>query len=382
MKDARTRAIALLTGITVFVIASILIIFARVADIEKKLDTATATASLVENNNNTNNNNTVHSLSSSSSTIDSSTSSSSSKNDVSITDYSWLENTFIPPPGIPTFTPEQMLEYFQKRNVLFVGDSLIRRFHGTLFAILNAEDKRDYKTWSLNGAKVIDIGRNNEVQCHLHDRLLSRNRYKTYHCEDLQSISSSASASASNDQQKQKKGRFDYLRINCFQGLSWFFNDEFENAKNLSSTNEFDDYDLMILGNAAWELDDACPSSTDNYTMWEKLDQAFETVRNVTSPKLQIAYRTSGFVQFTPSQGGENRTNIDNQKIYEINRRIREFVKEAKADGANMTLVDFGKIVESRSFGEQRIPGDTPQHYGLEPRLALIHHLMHVLTME
>jgi len=60
-------------------------------------------------------------------------------------DYTWLGNMFVPPPGVPVFTPSQIRTYFLQRNVLMMGDSTNRRLFGTLRAIINAEDLDDVK---------------------------------------------------------------------------------------------------------------------------------------------------------------------------------------------------------------------------------------------
>eukprot|EP00979_Chaetoceros_neogracilis_P004843 scaffold842_cov287-Chaetoceros_neogracile.AAC.6 len=59
-------------------------------------------------------------------------------------DYSWIGYNFVSPPGVPVFTPPQMMNNsFQNINVLFLGDSTNRRIYGTLKAILDADDRDD-----------------------------------------------------------------------------------------------------------------------------------------------------------------------------------------------------------------------------------------------
>ena len=38
-------------------------------------------------------------------------------------DYTWVGNHWLPPPGVPTFTPRQLKAYYSQRNVLVIGDS-------------------------------------------------------------------------------------------------------------------------------------------------------------------------------------------------------------------------------------------------------------------
>jgi hypothetical protein len=59
-------------------------------------------------------------------------------------DYSWIGYNFVSPPGVPVFTPSQMMNNsFQNIDVLVLGDSTNRRIYGTLKGILDADDRDD-----------------------------------------------------------------------------------------------------------------------------------------------------------------------------------------------------------------------------------------------
>jgi hypothetical protein len=58
-------------------------------------------------------------------------------------DSSWIGHYFVPPPGVPVFTPSQMKNNFQNIDVLIFGDSTNRRIYGTLKGILDADDPDD-----------------------------------------------------------------------------------------------------------------------------------------------------------------------------------------------------------------------------------------------
>ena len=47
----------------------------------------------------------------------------------------------------------------------------------------------------------------------------------------------------------------------------------------------------------------------------------------------------------------------------------------------NFTVVDFGTVISKRSYGEERIAGDMPPHYGLEARLLFAQQLLHELLI-
>lgn len=47
----------------------------------------------------------------------------------------------------------------------------------------------------------------------------------------------------------------------------------------------------------------------------------------------------------------------------------------------NFTIVDWGTVVSTRSFGKERITGDLKPHYGLEARLLFAQQLLHELLL-
>ena len=71
-------------------------------------------------------------------------------------DYKWLGNHWIAPPGVPTFTPRQIRAYFKKRNVLVIGDSTSRRFYATLFGMFNADDLDNVSVEEISNKTLLD----------------------------------------------------------------------------------------------------------------------------------------------------------------------------------------------------------------------------------
>ena len=78
-------------------------------------------------------------------------------------DYKWIGNHWAAPPGVPTFTPRQLKSYFQKRNVLVIGDSTSRQFYNTLFALMTADDLDAVAVKELDAADVIDANKAEKV---------------------------------------------------------------------------------------------------------------------------------------------------------------------------------------------------------------------------
>ena len=64
-------------------------------------------------------------------------------------------------------------------------------------------------------------------------------------------------------------------------------------------------------------------------------------------------------------------------------KEARDYFAEndTKSNG-NMTLVDWGTVMEKRSWGSKRIAGDISAHYGLEARLLFAQQLIHELTRD
>jgi hypothetical protein len=60
-------------------------------------------------------------------------------------DYRWVGNQWVPPPGVPVFTSSQIKKYFSKRNVLVIGDSTSRRMHVTMLSLMGAADLDNVK---------------------------------------------------------------------------------------------------------------------------------------------------------------------------------------------------------------------------------------------
>ena len=56
----------------------------------------------------------------------------------------------MPPRGVPTFTPRQIYEYYSRRNILVMGDSLGRRFYTTLYYVMNAANLEDIVVADMN----------------------------------------------------------------------------------------------------------------------------------------------------------------------------------------------------------------------------------------
>ena len=60
-------------------------------------------------------------------------------------EYNWLANSFVNPPGVPTFNARQIKAYFERRNLLFIGDSTSCRVSNNIYGIITADNLDDVK---------------------------------------------------------------------------------------------------------------------------------------------------------------------------------------------------------------------------------------------
>eukprot|EP00551_Chaetoceros_affinis_P017271 CAMPEP_0203694414 /NCGR_PEP_ID=MMETSP0091-20130426/6143_1 /ASSEMBLY_ACC=CAM_ASM_001089 /TAXON_ID=426623 /ORGANISM="Chaetoceros affinis, Strain CCMP159" /LENGTH=506 /DNA_ID=CAMNT_0050565751 /DNA_START=174 /DNA_END=1694 /DNA_ORIENTATION=+ len=365
--------------------------------------------------------------------------------------YSWIGDHWIPPKGRLVYSASDFLTYFQKRNVLFIGDSTARRSYATLYGLMTADDLEDIEVEGIDHPSILDFNKNNEsVQetCEFSDRLFSNTIFAsdseedkkvleslamTFVCRNLPSPSSVAAATVpqryrgpsllntiTKDQNlpsvaaTTKPPKFDFLRVNCLGHLLHLFTPSPQNNNTFSDYhyqfNSFntsietlptilpylEDYDLVIVAAGVWNAggmnkycgtmtirgnDENDNSENDNNNPIDHLKAALHALKDASSPNLQIAFRTVGFV--------DNKKEFDNlwdmlvetkNFFDELNRN--DFLSPSKSNSAaNMTLVDWGSNIVKKSFGQNRIVGDIKAHYGLGARLLFAQQLLHELLV-
>ncbi len=319
-------------------------------------------------------------------------------------DYSWVGDHWIPPPGVPTYSPTDLLRYFRKRNVLFIGDSTSRRVWATAYAMMNATDRKDIPIRDLDIHAVVDFHKRTDPpyrQCKLDDRGARKETqrqkkiiFNQFECRDLPPLHDDGGGDDDEDDDKGsikdgddstvtegKKGKFDFTFFTCYSQVDWFVrlgedNDLFHKILK-------PDYDLIIIGTGIWEivnLED-CERNNPNVNYKDRLKNLLNTLYKISSPELQVIYRSCGY--------DARDFNYQHPRVAEFEDIVHGFFQNITDDGftskdpsTNLTLVDWAIPIAKRSFGEDRIEGDLPPHYGLQARSLFVQQLMHEMMKQ
>lgn len=324
------------------------------------------------------------------------------------TEYTWVGDQWIPPHGIPLYSPTDLLNYFQNRNVLWIGDSTARRTWATAHAMMNATDRNDIPIRDLDIHAVVDVHKRNispERQCVLEDRAAWRETEKSkidrkgklifdqYECRDLPKYHEGGDntddgketdhGGGTNATTTKKTGRFDFTFYTCYSQVAWLIRDDKETEPNPLFSHIKEDYDLIIIGLGIWEIihPEKCDENGKFVPHKDRLHNLLDNGKQLSSPTLQVLYRSCAY---------DARDEYLTDRVKDFSKVVYDFFdeydthshynnKEEKEKGANFTLVDWATPVAKRSFGDDRIRGDLPPHYGLQARTLFIQQLIHTL---
>jgi len=211
---------------------------------------------------------------------------------------------------------------------------------------------------------------------------------------------------------KPKLGRFDFLGLQCLKNIVEVLDPNRMHSHTVRKPfDKLHYYDMIIVSMGIWDavMGDMCDwpfeegmkddddgeatdgneeaasaatTSRDKLMDSLKLDTYLNMLAQISNPKLRIVIRTPGF----------DSEKLGNPMMWQINHRIMElFGRDLQEDAVgdyryyyksssnNVTVVDFGSVIAKRSFGEDRINGDSARHYGLEGRLLFGQQLLHEL---
>lgn len=314
-------------------------------------------------------------------------------------DYKWLGNQWVPPPGVPVFTPSQIKSYFTKRNVLIIGDSTSRRFYMTMRGLMGAHDLHNIKKNEVDGNEKLSMNKDgSETSCEeLNRELITMSGKRMSACMDLPSDGDHKVAVA-GDNSTQKTVKFDQTVQYCYRELAFLWRDDDADkaeevrgihfsSSNMTMNSNLkifsENYDLVIIANGIWEIanEHACLKHTmPNSTTPGRLKVALDRIHRNTPKDLQVMFRTSAFDTRHEGKDEKLRESIEVAKQYFYDKKNGASFSGNDGDGSNIGLVDWGGVMEHRSYGKDRIQGDHPAHYGLEGRTLYIQQLMHELV--
>ena len=188
-----------------------------------------------------------------------------------------------------------------------------------------------------------------------------------------------------------KYSSFDQIYQVCYAVISNLWRDVVEEDESTSSTTSASlnedlvgfqhDNDLVIVANGIWELarkNDCDRQSPAGTTTEERLQRTLANLEKNNPDDLQVVYRTSGWWD---------------KRIYEYDSRIRnenaltrQFFNELKQQPElgryrkNLTLVDWGHVMErSLSYTDERM-ALRAHYYGIEARPLFIQQLTNELV--
>ena len=306
--------------------------------------------------------------------------------------YTWIGDHWIPVSPIPTYTPLQMLQTFQKANVLFIGDSTIRRAYATMFAVMTSSDSENVRVDAVNSGRVIDVNKGRrygeEICADEKRKLFNSTFFYESLCRDLGGVGQGEEEEG-NVEESLSFGRFDYTKMVCYSHLIDYllsYTGSHKDPATLERTPDIasliEDYNVIVIGMGIWEAIRSRDcilrqiNETDISDANVRLNMTLQALKAISSPKLKVVIRTSGF----------HARHTNDQIILSMNELTREFFnglhKDDENNQLNMTYLDWGYEMKPRSWDADRIHGDIPVHYGLEARLLFAQMITHEMNTE
>lgn len=291
----------------------------------------------------------------------------------------WMGNQWIPPEGWRLYSAREMQTYFAKHSILFVGDSLARRFYNTFYHILNTTDLDNirgnavensiYWKRGSKGQKRPDPESCTNVRRFATDNndnstaALENDLYRLRKCRKSPGM-------ALSDDDKDHHYYWDVVQLVCHHHVRDLIRDDLGCQRRYTRG-----YSIVLIATGMWEIADnmanrkhcdaggggAFPTGT-----YARLAELLEILPQWSTPTTRIVWRTNGYQSHGINQ--------------DVSTRINNMVRERFRQDNNLVLADWGTAMLPRSFHADRIVGDIEYHYGLEARLALIQILMNAMV--
>jgi len=251
-----------------------------------------------------------------------------------VSNTTWIGQTWIPPDGRLLTIPEIQNAYCN-RSTIIIGDSLGRRLTAQLALVLKNTDTKDVSTHDVEAQKNLAQG------------------FHSHHTYSIPSL----------DGRGCKK-------------LTFFWAPMIEDVKHFITKKRsfLEEYHIIIL---AFGLHDA-QHGTTNMTIFI---QSIDTILLILTAEIKrrvhpltVIWRTTPFLDQSKIKNNKERLYHTNGIVRVLNNHIR------KSNYTNGIIIsDVVKHLASKSHGNERVAGDTIQHFNNIARTVQIQCITHAL---
>jgi hypothetical protein len=290
--------------------------------------------------------------------------------------YTWIGNMWFPPDTIPRYTSQDMISLLRNQNVLWIGESTARQDYFTMYNYMNSTSAdqdivtKEQLDHGLNINKKRKVTENCTLRGSEYDDILSNCRQVPGTPDD--DVDDEIVATTSSSTTMAMTGAFDLIwnpdLVHCFDDVRRFMT---------WARPQIQQYTVIIISVGIWEVmkPEECPNSGIP-ALQRTLDFLHEyAVKNKNN--VHIIWKTHG--------GNEEETPEQQQYTQQIHQATRDWFVAARIrldDNDNvinspLELVDFGTQVLPRTYGENRIFGDSTSHFGHEARLLSLQMITH-----
>jgi hypothetical protein len=261
---------------------------------------------------------------------------------------SWIGNHWVPPNGWRYFSAEELRTVYKDKSIMWVGDSLARRAGATMYAILNDASDVNVPVAPIDASSAINVNKHG-MSDPCRKWTASCERGKQFDCKHQPRWCRTMPGGV---------GDYAYLKKYLFSDVIAFFSDELSGKYNIT-----EDFDTIIIA-----MGNHDKGRSRNSTL-SKMTKAINILGKVQSIGKTIIWRTTGFQN--NKANSEYFMEINKKAVAQIDS-IATRLQHEKNTVSNLTCINWSGAVYPRSFGENRIKGDHPEHYGLQGRLVLI----------
>jgi hypothetical protein len=262
---------------------------------------------------------------------------------------SWIGNTWIPPNGWKYYSVDELIEFYGERSLLWIGDSTGWGASRTLYEILLGKTKSKF----LASSKVVLPGSRLSRRYPCTAFGYTRDEHPESFCHAM-------------PHGKQPDRHFLFSRINTLTELESFLLDEIS-----GKTTMIKNVNLIVVSLGIWEFmrpHDCKDRSGKNRTTNDLVNDTITLLEQFQSSKT-IVWRTSGFA----FEDSLNVTLSMNEKAMDLIDAYSLARQQSSTNAvSNLTFIDWGGALLTRSFGDDRIKGDFVPHYGVEARHAAL----------